>query len=205
MKRLFLSSFFSQVAELFVEFMENGQSGKRVTFIPTAANPEKVTFFVDADRKALEKLGMTVDVLDIAAADHETMAEKIAQSDCIFVAGGNTFYLLQELRRTGADALISNEILNGKPYIGSSAGSVILSKNIAYVTRMDSPVEAPLLSNFDSLGAIDFYPLPHHTNAPFKKTVEKIIAAYAGKIDLRPFRNDQVFTVAGDEAVLRTR
>lgn len=202
MKRLFLSSYFTDVAELFPTFMESGLSGKRVTFIPTAAVPEKVRFYVDSDRKALEKLGLVIDVLDISAADPKTAEAKIRGNDMIFVSGGNTFYLLQEFRRTGADALVADAIRNGKPYIGSSAGSIILAGNIEYVKRMDSPKKAPELSGFDSLGVIDFFPLPHATNAPFKKAAEKIIAEYGGKIDLRPISNDQVITVTGDEVAI---
>ncbi len=199
MKRLFLSSYFTDVEEHLPEFMKNEHAGKRVTFIPTAANPEKVRFYVDSDRKALEKLGLVIDELDIGAASREAIGDTIGRNDIIFVSGGNTFYLLQELRRTGADAHIVDAIREGKPYIGSSAGSIILAPNIEYVKRMDSPKKAPGLSDFASLGVVDFYPLPHATNAPFKKTAEKIISEYGGKIDLRPISNDQFIMVVDDD------
>ena len=56
MKRLFLSSYFSGVARIFTEFTDNGCSGKKVVFIPTASLTEKVTFYVDADKKTLKNL-----------------------------------------------------------------------------------------------------------------------------------------------------
>ncbi|WP_252346614.1 Type 1 glutamine amidotransferase-like domain-containing protein, partial [Listeria monocytogenes] len=40
------------------------------------------------------------------------------KNDFIYVTGGNTFFLLQELKRTGADKLILEEIAKGKLYIG---------------------------------------------------------------------------------------
>ena len=58
------------------------------------------------------------------------------------------------------------------------------------------------LENFDSLGVVDFYPVPHHTNFPFKKAVEKIIKEYSTTLDLRPISNKQVITVVEDEVVI---
>ncbi|WP_029410923.1 Type 1 glutamine amidotransferase-like domain-containing protein, partial [Treponema pedis] len=79
METLFLSSFFSSVSQLFVEFVNNKQEGKKITFIPTAANPEKVTFYVGADKKALEKIGLIIDELDISNSNEETINKKLKQ------------------------------------------------------------------------------------------------------------------------------
>jgi len=204
MKKLFLSSFFTDVSRLFPEIMNNEHKGKKVTFIPTAANPEKVRFFVDSDKKALQRIGLIVDETDIANCSKEEISVKLNENDYIFICGGNTFYLLQELKRKKIDSLIVQHINNGKPYIGSSAGSIILSKNIGYVSRMDSPKKAPELTDYDALGVTDFYILPHYTNAPFKKITQKIIEEYESKLDLRPISNDQVIIVNGHKAELKT-
>lgn len=54
MKKLFLVSSFKDVVNIFTDF-EKDLSGKTVTFIPTASKVEKVIFYVNAGRKALEK------------------------------------------------------------------------------------------------------------------------------------------------------
>jgi dipeptidase E len=200
MKKMFLASYFSVVSKLFVEFTRNTCSGKRVAFIPTASVPEKVTFFVDSDKKALEKLGLIIDELEVSKASPDEIVNKIANADYIFVAGGNTFFLLQELKRSGADKLIIEHIKKGKIYISTSAGSIIVSKNIEYIKFMDSPTIAPDLSNnFSALGIIDFYIVPHCANVPFKKSAEKIIAEYSNRFDLRPINNKQAFTIKGNQ------
>jgi len=71
MKKLFLSSSFAEVSALFPEFANEEIKGKRVTFIPTASIPESVKFYVGAGKKALEKLGLIVDELEIATATNE--------------------------------------------------------------------------------------------------------------------------------------
>ena len=58
---------------------------------------------------------------------------KLQVNDFIYVTGGNTFFLLQELKKAGADKLIKEQISAGKIYIGESAGAMILSPNIEYV------------------------------------------------------------------------
>ena len=198
MKKLFLASYFKKVAGLFEAFAGDVR-GKVVTFIPTASNVESVSFFVGSGKKALEKMGMIVDELDIATASADDIAAKLARGDMIYVSGGNTFYLLQEMLRTGAGAEIAAQIDAGKIYIGESAGAMIVAPNIDYAKAMDSVKKAPELTGFEALGLVDFYPVPHHTNAPFKKAVEKIIAEYGESRNLRPMTNDQAIVIDGDD------
>lgn len=82
-----------------------------MTFIPTAGLPEEITFFINNDRKSFEELGMIVDELEISTASQEEIKEKLLKNDYIFLSGGNTFCLLQELKRTGTDMLIKELIL----------------------------------------------------------------------------------------------
>lgn len=54
--KLFLVSSFADVSDELISF-ETELQGKTVTFIPTASKVEKVKFYVDAGKKALEKRG----------------------------------------------------------------------------------------------------------------------------------------------------
>lgn len=199
MKKLFLCSSFQDVAKFLPDLLPDDFVGKTVTFIPTAALHEKVTFFVKSGKKALEKMGLTVDELEVTTAKPSEIVEKLQSNDYIYVTGGNTFFLLQELRRVGADKLILEQIEAGKLYIGESAGSLILAPNIEYVKQMDDCSEAPELTSFDGLNAVDFYPLPHQNSFPFEKAVEKIILDYGDTIPLKPITNSQVILVEGSE------
>lgn len=197
MKNLFLASSFAEVVELFKKTEKGLAKNKTVTFIPTATLHEEVTFFVEDGKNALEKLGLIVDTLEISSAKNSEIERKLKDNDYIYVTGGNTFFLLQELRRTQADKIIIDQILSGKLYIGESAGSMILSPNIEYVMEMDDYKVAPNLKSFEALGLIDFYPLPHHTNFPFKEITENIISRHSEKIKLYPFSNTQAICVKG--------
>lgn len=199
MKKMFLASSFVDVADLFVKFTEEECTGKTVTFIPTASLVEEVKFYVDAGKEALEKRGLIVDELEISTATKEKIESTIQKNDYIYITGGNTFFLLQELKRTGADKIIVEQINSGKLYIGESAGSIVVSRNIEYVKDMDDFTVAPNIGTFSSLDVINFYPVPHHTNFPFKESVESIISSYEGKIDLCPISNTQAIVVNGSK------
>ena len=201
MHKLFLASFFSDTAELFVEFTENTCSGKRVVFIPTACIPVKIAYLTaNADKRALKKLGMIIDELDVSKASKDEIENKIRSTDYIFVAGGNTFFLLQEMKHSGADKLIIEHIENGKIYISTSAGSIITSKNIEYIKYMDNPKAAPNLNNnFSALGIVDFYIVPHNTHIFMKGMVKNIISKYSEELNLFSISDKQAIIIKNNK------
>ena len=127
MKKLFLSSSFAQVEDAFAGFVGDDGAGKRVTFIATASVVEKVNFYVEQGRQALQRQGLEVDMLDISTATPENRRRMLQDNDYIYVSGGNTFYLRQELRRTGADQDLVQEVESGTPYLGESAGAMVVA------------------------------------------------------------------------------
>ncbi len=203
MKKLFLVSSFQDTANLLTEF-EKDLSGKTVTFIPTASTVEKVVFYVSAGRKALEKMGLTIDELEIATATADEIRSKLKTNDFIYVTGGNTFYLLQELKRTGADKLIVEEVNAGKLYIGESAGAMVVSANVEYAKGMDSIKKAPDLKSLEALGLVDFYTVPHYTNPPFAKSAKKIIDTYSSTLHLTPISNMDAILVSNNDVKIKT-
>lgn len=195
MKKMFLSSSFADVANLFEKFVDEELSGKKVTFIPTASLTEEVTFYVGAGKEALERMGLIVDELEVSTSTIDEIENKLKNNDFIYISGGNTFFLLQELLRTGADKLIIEQVNQGKIYIGESAGSIILSQNIEYIKDMDDCEAAPTLGTCTSLGLVDFCTVPHYKNFPFEESVERIITEYEDKLNLCPISNNQAIIV----------
>ncbi|MFW3371495.1 peptidase E [Aliarcobacter butzleri] len=198
MKKLFLASSFKDVTNIFADF-EKDLKGKTVTFIPTASKVEKVVFYVNSGKKALQKLGLIIDELDISTASNDEINSKLRNNDFIYITGGNTFFLLQELKKTGADKIIIDEINKGKLYIGESAGAIVTSANVEYAKRMDDVKKAPNLTEFSGLNLVDFYVIPHYTNFPFEKTVEKIIEDYSSKLNLSPISNKDAILVVDNK------
>lgn len=142
---------------------------------------------------------MIVDELEISTASTEDIQSKLTNNDMIYVTGGNSFFLLQELKRTGADRIIREAVNSGKLYIGESAGAVVTAPNIGYIQKMDSIKKAPELTDCNALNLVDFHPVPHQNEFPFKKAVGKIIAEFPGSLNLLSINNHEAIIVANDE------
>lgn len=201
---IFLTSSFAEVADLFVSFTRGECKGKTVTLIPTASLAEEVNAYLIAAKDALVKAGLVIDELEVSTASQEDIVDKLERNEYIYVAGGNTFFLLQELKRTGADRLIAEQVRAGKCYIGESAGSAVLAPSIEYLQELDDATAAPDLDSYTSLALIDFYPLPHYKNPPFEDAIEQVLHRYGDNLDLRPFSNNQALAITGSHTELQT-
>ena len=98
--------------------------------------------------------------------------------------GGNTFYLLDVIRKTGFDKIIVDFINKGKIYIGSSAGSEILGNSIDVALGYDE--NNVNMIDFTGLKIVDALIVPH-SNRKEKfiselknKTKENVITLYDG-------------------------
>lgn len=102
---------------------------KKVLFIPTAGNVAEYTDYIDEGRAVFADLQFDIVPLDIAEATEAVVREKITQTPCLHISGGNTFYLLQELKRKELLSLIRERMDQGMVYIGESASAIIASSD----------------------------------------------------------------------------
>ena len=125
MKEIFLCSYFAEVAALLPQSVPTSLCGKTVAFIPTASIHEDFNQYVEEGREALAALGLTIKELEITQCERKQIENVLKDCDCIYISGGNTFFLMQELRRTETDRLIVEQVEKGKLYIGESAGAMV--------------------------------------------------------------------------------
>lgn len=196
MKKILLVSMFQNVAGILPE-IEPDLRGKRITYIPTASRAEPEASFAQEEKQELKRLGLTVDELEISCASFETIQRTLKKNELIFVAGGNTFFLMQELKRTGADRLIRQEAESGKLYIGESAGAIAACPDIGYCAPMDEPEKAPGLKETGGLGLVDFYVVPHEGNPQMGEAARQIAAMYGESLDLKILNDSQAIVIQG--------
>ena len=90
--------------------------------------------------------------------EFEDAVKAIQNAEGIFTGGGNTFLLVSELYRNGLIDILKNVILNGTPYLGTSAGTNI--GGLTMGTTNDMPIVLP--KSFKTLGLIPFNINPHY-------------------------------------------
>ena len=104
--------------------------------------------------------------------------------DIIYMMGGNTFYLLDVIRKTSFDDKIRDFLSKGKIYIGSSAGSIIIGNTIEAAAPFDENNVG--MAEFTALKLVDGIVVPHANrkeafiNNLRSETDEKIIPLYDG-------------------------
>lgn len=210
MKKLFLASYFAGAASLLPDFVGADLTGQRVVFIPTAGlhemsdkDRETLEYINRTDKEALAHLGLIVEELDVSSAPYDVIETRISNADCIFVCGGSTFFLLQELKRKGVDQLIAQHIEQGKLYMGTSAGSLLAQTDII-ADGVDDPKFGPELNgDFSALGVIDFY-LYVHYGSHYWGDDDAYIDKYYAKLDYKKLTDKQAITVDGETIELVT-
>ncbi|HSC54228.1 MAG TPA: dipeptidase PepE [Phnomibacter sp.] len=92
------------------------------------------------------------------AHEYKSPAEALSWADGIFTGGGNTFLLLKTIYEGGWFDALQKEVLNGKPYMGTSAGSNICGISIG--STNDMPIVQP--PSLQAMGWISFNLNPHY-------------------------------------------
>ncbi len=194
---LILTSYACVVIDLINKLLPNKEKLK-VAFLPTAGDPYEDKFFVENDRKALVDLVMDVIEVDIKLIRQKELEKILNDVDIIFVAGGNVFYLMQEMRNSGFDRIVKDMLEKGKIYIGSSAGSVICSPTIEGFKQFDDPSLAPGLENYNGLDLVDSIIIPHAQKEKYFERIEKTsLAMNKLGYDVIKLTDNQAFVVKG--------
>ena len=209
-KKLFLASWFAATANLLPDFAGEDLTGKKVIFIPTAGQHEMPTQYRQGldtinslDKRALQNLGFIIEELELLIETSETIEKSITNADCIFVCGGNPFFLMQELKCKGADKMISRHIEQGKLYMGTSAGSVLLQKYFVDDGIDDSKFGSDLNGDFSGLGFVDFYLFVHYGHNYFCDD-EELFNTYYTNLNCIKISDNQAVTVYGDKVEIVT-
>jgi dipeptidase E len=134
-----------------------------VLFVPFA-RPGGITH--DAYTKVAAQFFNQLDKKVVGLHTFKDPSQALKESKAIFVGGGNTFVLVTMLYKTKCMATLREVILQGTPYLGTSAGSNICG--ITMQTTNDMPIAYP--PSFKTLGVIPFNINPHYLDPDPKST-----------------------------------
>ena len=106
---------------------------------------------------------MKVWQVDLVGENKESLYQKLKDVDIIWVNGGNTFFLLDQIRKSGFDQIIDGLLDDDKIYVGVSAGSyVACPTNEAAKWKHIDDTEIVKLQNLNALNLVDFLIIAHY-------------------------------------------
>lgn len=166
------------------------RTGGRLLHIPTAATGEGWTPD-PADLARLAEIGFEVVSLELADLPGRIPVDALDRFDAVYVGGGNTFFLLKHMKRTGFFDLVKDAVAAGMLYIGSSAGSVVATPDIGYAEEIDDRT----LGDGDDTGLafVGFSILPHMDHETMGPPVRRQFEAWDG---------GQVFALKDGQAIV---
>jgi len=165
MKKLLLTStgFTNpKLAQEFLKLVNKPASDTKVIFVPTAARTEEELFYVNECKRELLELGIKSESVLDYNLDRKLTNEEISGVDVIYIAGGNTFYLMQKLRESGFGDIVKELVSNGIIFLGVSAGSVVAGPDISIAGPYD-PNDVGM-TDFSGLHLTEIVTNPHYTD-----------------------------------------
>lgn len=145
-----------------------GLVGKRpeetsLAFIPTASNVEigDKGWLID-DLVNLKNLNLkSIDIVDISAVEKSVWQPRLEEADVLFFEGGNSYHLMEWVNKSGLNELMP-ELLENKVFVGVSAGSMIVSKDLNLdISQKIYQEDLDRTEELNGLSFVGFYVLPH--------------------------------------------
>lgn len=198
--KLYLTSAAINVMDKLVPLLPIETSGHTACYITTAGNLEGTARWMDEEIAAVERSGLSVTRIDLAKLSPETVEKAFDGCHSIWVGGGNTYLLLQEIRRSGFDALVTRKIIEGIPYVGTSAGSLVLAPNLDCIRFAEQHPDLNLeLTSLDGLNLFPLLPFVHFDNPDYRDVYRKILNdALENDVAFVTLRDNQFIFVDGD-------
>jgi len=156
----------------------------KIGFIPTASNgePGNKDWYINQITDLYKHSFKWIDFIDFSASGVEWEA-RLAECNVIYVSGGNTFHLLNEVKKHKFDVWL-NKHLDNFVYVGVSAGSILATPSIKIATVEPADINYVGLQDLNALNLVNYEISPHspellsyETNANYAKTIKNRLYA----------------------------
>jgi dipeptidase E len=148
------------------------------------------------EERQLRAHGFLCQSLDIAGWSGLALAEHLAGFDALYIQGGNTFHLLDQMRRSGADRIIRELVAHGTVYCGVSAGSIVAGPEIGIAGwSPDWDRNEVGLTDLSGLRLVPFLLSPHYVPEDAALIAARLPLPYP----ILALRDGQAWVVDGDD------
>lgn len=156
----------------FVGLLEKKVQENKILVVHTAKTPKHFTY-LDEIGKVFSRSGILLPHITYLDIGKEMPRPSLSDYDAVYVCGGNTYFILDRIRKVGLADPIKRFVKSGGLYIGVSAGSIIAGKNIEIAGwgSEGDPNEIGL-KDLKGLGLTDIAVYPHYKNRLNKEVAD---------------------------------
>jgi dipeptidase E len=150
--------------------------------------------YVDEWKGYAEKHGAEFRYIDNSELQAQDETEKLLGSNILVITGGNTFKLLDNLRKSGLDKAIV-EFSRKSEFVlaGFSAGALVLTPTIEICNLPNYDENLVGLKDLTGLGLVDFEVFPHYNEAEHKQLLEEY--RKTTKHEVREITNEDLLVI----------
>lgn len=164
MKRILLTSAglkTEEIATALVDMSGKKKEDIKIGFVSTASYPEKgnkVWYLTQLDD--IRKFGFQwINIVDVSNPNIN-WRERLDEVHVVVISGGNTFYLLDQTKKSGFDKWIKDN-LDNKIFVGISAASIVFTPSIAVANVEPADDNYLNLTDLTGLNIVPFEVSPH--------------------------------------------
>ena len=167
-----------EIRKSFLSLLSKKPEESNVAFVTTAAYGEtdNPVWMIESKRLLHDCRIRNIEDIDLKDKTQSELEQMLASKDIVYVEGGNTFYLLHWIRKSGFDRCVTDFLNRGGIYVGVSAGSYIACPTIEAATWKRQDRNTIGISDLTALGLVPFLITAH-----FEEKYRTIIDAAAKK------------------------
>ena len=165
----------------------------KLAHVVTASNVAEDIDYVRRDKRMMKKVGFQVEDIDIVGKTEKQLRKTLKNKDVVYVQGGNGFFLLKHIRKSGFDKVIKDLIKRGTIYIGVSAGTYVACPTIEMHTWKDKERNQFGVVNLAAMNLVPFLITVHYNRVKYRSGLKEGITK--SKYTVKILNDDQAILV----------
>jgi len=191
------------IAKALFELVGKKAEETKVSIIPTAANIYNggKEWYINDLINIRKQNFLEIDVVDISALPKESWKPRLEKADVLFFEGGDPFYLMSWLQKSGLDKMLP-DLLKTRVYVGSSSGAIVVGKKIPKKCEELYESNSNGMGDIDGLGLVDFTFLSHYKEPGYPLTLDDEVGKQISqelKNDLYAIDDSTAIQIDGDK------
>ena len=145
-----------------------------------------------------DELGLKCDFINLS--EDIDLTGRLSDYGIFYVCGGNTFYILDRLRKTGVVQVLLESMDKNKLYVGSSAGSIVMCPDVETAgVGFECDKNEIELKDLKGLNRVPFFIAPHYDD--YEREILENFSHEKNK-PIVALNDQQAIFVEGDRFVL---